>query len=723
MVNLILKNCLKSRWFSFPEAGFQRQSLALTAGLPQDRASGKLFRQAFRRSWLAALLALLAAAVIPTSAAAHAILVRSDPADNAILAKAPSEVRLWFSEAISSQFSSAQILDAQGRVVRLHKLRVEPAEKLLLLKLPPLPPGLYSVRWRVLSEADGHFTQGLRGVGVGAKADLSGAAAFQAETQIPALEVLLRWLNYSFLLTLAGSVGVAYWVLGFTRPSPGEAPPLKALRIAAQSRVLALAAACAGLALAAGFGLLLWQMMLLLETLPESASPAGIIWPLLGQTRWGLLWLLRQGILAALLAGLFRLQRGPVQSLTLEKGQGNAAGVKFLTAASLLNHKSLLALTGLLLLALLAVQALTGHAAALTPNTAVAVAVDTLHLLAAGLWLGGLLALLLAGLPLLRRNQHQADGAALARAGWGAFSGLAALSVGLLLATGLYNTGRQAASFDALLATLYGQALLGKISLFLLAGVLGLLNVLLLHPSLAAPLARWLHRPPGWTPLPLCRLPALLLAEAGVGLVVLLVTGLVTAAPPARGAEFEVAAEEIPAMLDQMADDMLVTFSAKPNRPGQNIFTVRAVSTRRPPPAEVMRVILHFTFLDQDLGRTSADALELEPGLYQVGGGNLSLAGAWQVQVVVRRQGLEDSVARFTWLVAPAGPARPVIISKRPLEPTLTAAAGILGLGLMLAAGLWLGRRRWARSWPAPMPELRGVADEAERVAAPGNRL
>ncbi len=41
---LSFRNCLKSRWFSFPEAGFERQSLKLIAGFAQNRASGKLFR-------------------------------------------------------------------------------------------------------------------------------------------------------------------------------------------------------------------------------------------------------------------------------------------------------------------------------------------------------------------------------------------------------------------------------------------------------------------------------------------------------------------------------------------------------------------------------------------------------------------------------------------------------------------------------------------------------
>ncbi len=61
----------------------------------------------------------------------------------------------------------------------------------------------------------------------------------------------------------------------------------------------------------------------------------------------------------------------------------------------------------------------------------------------------------------------------------------------------------------------------------------------------------------------------------------------------------------------------------------------------------------------------------------------------------MRRKGLEDSATQFTWTVAPPGPARPVIISDRPLEPVLTvSAAAILLVVLLIAVVVWLKRSR-----------------------------
>jgi putative copper export protein len=107
--------------------------------------------------------------------------------------------------------------------------------------------------------------------------------------------------------------------------------------------------------------------------------------------------------------------------------------------------------------------------------------------------------------------------------------------VGLLIASGFYSIGRQVTSLDAMLTTLYGRALIVKVALVLCVGAFGLPNSSMLHPRLSAPLARLPRRPSGWTPLSLKRLPALVIAESTLGLLVLLATGVMLASPPAHG--------------------------------------------------------------------------------------------------------------------------------------------------------------------------------------------
>ncbi len=570
-------------------------------------------------------LILISSLVMFRRASAHAYLIRSDPAANSILDSAPSSVSLWFSEDVTLEFSGARLLDTSGQATDL-EISVDPADHTLLVaKLPELGDGVYSLRWSVHSETDGHVTQGLVIFGIGQEADLGRATAVETQTAVPWPELLLRWLTFSLYAGMIGGFTMTYLVLD----PQSQAPATADVQRRAQKRMLRLAFYCSLLAFFTGFAWAGWQASTLAGSFSGKLSIAGAGWQWLTQTQLGFYWWARQIAILAIAGNLWLLSHrqteSPIAVWTIP-------------------------LTSILLLAVLLIHSLTSHAAALTPHTALAVTADALHLLAASFWVGGLLALVVGLLPLVR---HNADFTTLAKAGWGPFGKWAALSAGIILVTGVYSTIREVSSVNALLTTLYGQTLLFKIGLVLIVGVIGAANAMLLHPRLAAPLARILGKPVGWTPLSLRQLPRLLIAEVCFGLLVLLMAGVITTAPTARGAAY--AAADPAADLSQTVDDMFIKLTVNPNKAGQNIFTVRAVSTRRPPPAEVVRVILRFTYLDQDLGLTSVDMNEIEPDLYLLSGNQLYLAGRWQIDVVVRRQGIEDSVARFEWLVPQTG--------------------------------------------------------------------
>lgn len=621
-----------------------------------------------RLDWMVAVVVALTA-VVPTNGWAHAILVRSTPADGAVMAEAPKEFRLWFDEDISPQFSSAKLLDINGRPLEVAGIRADPSDpKLLIVTLRELPDGVYSVLATTFSEADGHTSRSFLVFGIGEEANLGAAAGIATEAVPPLPEVLLRWCNFTLLAALIGGIAVIQLVLACQRRARTGGAALSTAFRAAEGRVIGFILWCAGLALVVGLGLLFWQAITLLRTLPEGASFESVVWQVLAQTRWGKLWVVREVLLLVLIGLLFFLYRTWLAPAALGRsavrGRARSWNTIWLAAATTS-------------VGLCVVQALTSHAAAVSTGVGLAVVTDALHLLAAGVWVGGLLALAVALLPLMWRDK--ACFVALAHAGWGAFSPLAAVAVGLIVATGLYGVSRQVASVDALIGTLFGQTLMFKIGVVLAVGAFGLTNSVLLHPLVAAPLARLLGRPRGWTPLPLRRLPLLILCEGCLALVVLLATGMLTASAAPRGLEFTVASEDVPAALSETIDDIVVTLLVKPNRPGQNVFTVFAASTRRPARAEILRVILRFNNLDQDLGRFSVVAKEIEPGRFLAGGNHLSMAGRWRIDVAVRRRGVEDIVVPFDWVVAPPGAARPVIVSKYPLALPLTlAAAGML---------------------------------------------
>lgn len=92
-------------------------------------------------------------------ALAHALLVKAEPPRRAVLAKAPTQVQLWFNEEIEDAYSSLVVLDAGKHPVSEVKFQLAPNDrKSIVLPLPELAPGKYSVKFRVLS-VDSHVVE------------------------------------------------------------------------------------------------------------------------------------------------------------------------------------------------------------------------------------------------------------------------------------------------------------------------------------------------------------------------------------------------------------------------------------------------------------------------------------------------------------------------------------------------------------------------------------
>ena len=105
-------------------------------------------------------LALAACALTATVAAGHAVLQRAEPRVEGRLKRAPDEVKLYFTERLEPAYSSLRVLNDQGVQVDRRDSRVDRANPTLLRStLPPLPPGTYTVLWRVLS-IDADVTEG-----------------------------------------------------------------------------------------------------------------------------------------------------------------------------------------------------------------------------------------------------------------------------------------------------------------------------------------------------------------------------------------------------------------------------------------------------------------------------------------------------------------------------------------------------------------------------------
>jgi copper resistance protein D len=160
-----------------------------------------------------------------------------------------------------------------------------------------------------------------------------------------------------------------------------------------------------------------------------------------------------------------------------------------------------------------------GHAAA-TPGLQgdIHLVSDILHLIAVGAWVGGLLPYIL----LLKTFRHRkATGSELAIiTATQRFSNLGILAVGTIVVTGVVNTWNLVGSVGALIGTDYGRLLLVKIGLFLVMVGFATINRLRLSPRLATDDAT-------------SKLERNSLIEAGLGLIVLFVIGVLGTLPPA----------------------------------------------------------------------------------------------------------------------------------------------------------------------------------------------
>jgi methionine-rich copper-binding protein CopC len=105
----------------------------------------------------AGMLAIVMSVGLPSGTAlAHAMLVKAEPARRAALTRAPSQVRLWFNEEIEKDYASLAVQDAAKATVTEIKPHVAADDpKSIVLPLPELEAGKYTVKFRVLS-VDGH---------------------------------------------------------------------------------------------------------------------------------------------------------------------------------------------------------------------------------------------------------------------------------------------------------------------------------------------------------------------------------------------------------------------------------------------------------------------------------------------------------------------------------------------------------------------------------------
>ena len=112
------------------------------------------------RMIIAAFAVLAVASGAAPPAFAHAFLDHATPAVGSRVPTAPATAALWFTQDLEPAFSSVTVIDQTGQRVDLGSAQVPPGHAdQLQVGLKALPPGIFTVRWHVVS-VDTHTTEG-----------------------------------------------------------------------------------------------------------------------------------------------------------------------------------------------------------------------------------------------------------------------------------------------------------------------------------------------------------------------------------------------------------------------------------------------------------------------------------------------------------------------------------------------------------------------------------
>lgn len=456
------------------------------------------------------LAAVIAAPAAPASGAppllAHPNLRRSVPAAGDTLHASPRELRLTFTEPVEESLSSIRLLDAAGQPVALPAvagLSADAATLVVTVKAA-LPPGTYTVAWRVAG-SDGHPVRGRFTFVVAAPANApvlpDTTAARPAPSQHhPAVKfpesgefgvqspayVAIRAVTFAALLSLIGVVGFEYLV---ARPvGRRSGANRRGVIDAARARAASLGVGAAAVLLGAAVARLGAQAAAVRE---PGVPLAALLHTLLVRTSWGWGWWLQLVAAAVALRAFLRLRRAPALSW-----------LSCLVAA----------------LALAATPSLAGHAVAAVRYAPLPVLADSLHVLAAGGWLGTLLMVVAAGLPAASRAEPSDRGPLVAEL-VNAFSPAALVFAGLAATTGVFGAWLHLETLPALWQSRYGRTLLLKLGVLTGVAATGFYNWRRVRPALGDDLGA-------------ARLRRSSTVELLIAVLVIAVTAVLVATPP-----------------------------------------------------------------------------------------------------------------------------------------------------------------------------------------------
>ncbi|MEV5747101.1 copper resistance protein CopC [Actinoallomurus sp. NPDC052308] len=550
---------------------------------------------ACRRRLAAATLAVCAAAftvlvLAASPAAAHAALVSSTPADGTVLTAAPTEVTLTFGEPVRAAPEGVAVIGPDGDRADDGVVRRAGAA-VLAMRLPGLRVrargGTYTVTWRVIS-ADSHPVGGAFTFSIGAPSRVAHVRPARASRALGLAFGLTRFAGFAGFIVLVGAAALCGYGGSWVAARGG----IRRLLVAAW----AVSAVATGAA------------MLLAGPYAAGRDLAGVFDAgLVRQTlhdRYGAALAARTVLLGIVPAVLVWAAGTPATGARRERIAGRP-GLRWVLAA---------VSGGLIAAGLAATWSVAGHAGA-GAHDAIAMTADVPHLLAAALWVGGLVAL-----PVLLRHPE------LGRATAGRFSRVAVGCVLVLVATGLVQAWLRVETPAAVFTTAYGRLLAAKVA------VLGL--VLLAARRVRARLRGADGRRPG---------RMLAVETAGAASVLALTAVLVQSPPAAQAYAARPATRSVRFQAGGDSGRLTVRLPNAARGLGRGDLTVRAPDRRA---RDVPQITASWTLPRLAIGPLPARLTRTGTGRFAASWPPLPAAGPWRLSVTIRTSEIDETTVR-----------------------------------------------------------------------------
>lgn len=505
----------------------------------------------------AVLLVIVLTAASP--AGAHAILVSSTPGDGARLDEGPAEVSLEFNEPVTADLGGLRVFDADGERVDRGSVAVD--GDTISVAVEDLDAGAYVVSYRIVS-ADNHPVRGgivfTVGDGDADSASLDRLLGDDADRAWEIAGAVGRWLAMGGSLVAVGAVAFVGWCR-----------PERSRRLEVAVRI----------AVAVGVVSTLWSV-------PVQAALA---------TGTGAGSLLESGVLSSVLADGFGLSVG-------------LAVVGLVVIAVTLWTRWWIAAVAAA--AVVVSFPLIGHTR--FDDVAIGFASDIVHVLAAAVWTGGVVFLLLS----------RSDGEDRTRI-VGRFSTLATVSIVAVGVAGLALSWTEVKQLRALTSTTYGWLLVAKIACVAVIAAAGAYNHFRLVPALTSSPDDAVRR----------RLHQVLRFEAIGFVVVLAVTAVLVNVTPAY---VDAGIGQIHSEILEVGDAGSVQLVVDPNRAGENSLHLYFYDPDGRPAEIAEDVQILLSKPGDDIGPIERTPYRAGPAHFQWDGNELVNGGRWDITVVAR---------------------------------------------------------------------------------------